>query len=132
MKKAFDHIGIITTEPQPGESWVEFSQVWVTNPRCHPQRLEFLRLKNPPDVPAENRPLWKLFHWPHVAYRVDNLAEALQGEEVIYGPFDPGNFAQVAFIHKDGLVVEYLEYHDLSHWFGQPNPPDWQPEPYGK
>ena len=32
-QEAFDHIGIPTTEPQPGESWVAFSEVWVTNPR---------------------------------------------------------------------------------------------------
>jgi hypothetical protein len=23
-----------------------------------------------------------------------------------------------------------MEYHDLSHWFGQPNPPGWKPEPF--
>jgi hypothetical protein len=74
--------------------------------------------------------LWKLWHWPHVAYRVDDLQAALQGEEVIFGPFDPGGFCQVAFIHKDGAVIEYMEYYDLTHWFGQPNPPNWQPEPF--
>ena len=50
FRKAFDHIGIPTAEPQPGESWVEFSQVWVTNPRAHPQRLEYLRPKAVPPV----------------------------------------------------------------------------------
>lgn len=130
MKKAFDHIGIPTTEPRPGESWVEFSQVWVTNPRAHPQRLEYLRPQAPPEVPREQTALWKLWHWPHVAYRVDNLEEALAGAEVVYGPFDPGGFGRVAFVYQDGLIVEYLEYDDLSHWFGQPNPPGWQPEPW--
>jgi len=32
MKRAFDHVGIPTDVPQPGESWVEHSKVWVTNP----------------------------------------------------------------------------------------------------
>jgi len=130
MKKAFDHIGIPTMEPQPGESWVEFSQVWVTNPRCHPQRIEYIRPLHKPDVPREPIGMWKLWNWPHVAYRVDNLDEALQGEELIYGPFEPGGFGPVAFILKDGLVIEYMEYTDLSHWFGQPNPAGWQPEPW--
>jgi hypothetical protein len=40
MKKAFDHIGIMTMVPQPGEAWIESSQVWVTNPRLHPNRIE--------------------------------------------------------------------------------------------
>jgi hypothetical protein len=131
MKKSFDHIGIPTTDPQPGESWVEFSQVWVTNPRYHPHRIEYIRAKNRPEVPKEQVGLWKLWNWPHVAYRVENLREAIQGEEVIYGPFDPGGgFGQVAFILKDGAVIEYLEYTTLDHWFGQPNPPGWQPEPW--
>jgi hypothetical protein len=130
MKKAFDHIGIWTTTPQPGESWVAASEVWVTNPRTHPQRIEYLRAKSPPQVPPEQLGLWKLFHGPHVAYRVEDLRTALEGEEVVFGPFDPGGFGEVAFILKDGLVIEYIQYRDLSHWFGQPNPPGWEPEPF--
>jgi len=132
MKKAFDHIGIPTSQPQTGESWVPFSEVWVTNPRLHPQRIEYIRPKNPPNVDRSNIGLWKLWHWPHVAYRVEDLQAALKGEEVIFGPFDPGGgFGQVAFIHKHGAVVEYMQYSNLDQWFGQPNPPGWQPEPYG-
>ncbi|MCI0642418.1 MAG: hypothetical protein L0Y72_02630 [Gemmataceae bacterium] len=130
MKKAFDHVGLWTSEPQPGEFWVEFSKVWVTNPRAHPQRIEYLRPKEKPDVPAEQVGLWKLWNRPHVAYRVDNLAAALQGEELIFGPFDPGGFGQVAFILKNGCVEEFLQYSDLGHWFGQPNPQGWSPDPF--
>ncbi|TMQ33974.1 MAG: hypothetical protein E6K70_10145 [Planctomycetota bacterium] len=49
-----------------------------------------------------------------------------------FGPFDPGGFGEVAFILKDGIVVEYMQYYDLSHWFGEPNPPGWQPERYSE
>jgi hypothetical protein len=131
MKKAFDHIGIITMESHPGESWVEPSQVWVTNPRAHPQRIEYIRPKQMPEISKENIGLWRLWHWPHVAYRVESLAEALKGEEVVLGPFDPGGgFGEVAFIHKNGVIIEYLEYKDLTHWFGQPNPPGFEFVPY--
>jgi hypothetical protein len=130
MKMAFDHVGIPTTESMPGESWVEFSQVWVTNPRAHPQRIEYLRFKVPPDVPREQVGMWKLMNWPHVAYRVEDIRAAIAGEELLLGPFDPGGFGDVAFVHKDGAIVEYMQYHDLSHWFGQPNPPGWEPEPF--
>jgi hypothetical protein len=130
MKRAFDHVGIWATEPQPGEFWVEFSKVWVTNPRAHPQRIEYLRPLEKPDVPSEQLGVWKLWNRPHVAYRVDNLLEAIRGEELIFGPFDPGGFGQVAFILKDGAVVEYMQYDDLTHWFGQPNPPGWTPDPF--
>jgi hypothetical protein len=129
MRKAFDHIGIPTREPQPGENWVEFSRVWVTNPRAHPQRIEYLRALEPPDVPREQEGLWKLWNWPHIAYRVEDLSAALEGKEVIFGPFDPGGFGQVAFTLEHGVVIEYMQYSTLEHWFGQPNPPGWQPEP---
>src|SRR5207245_10248636 len=97
MRKAFDHIGIPTTVPQPGESWVPFSQVWVTNPRAHPQRLEYIRAKERPDVPPDQVGLWRLWNWPHVAYRVDDLRAALAGEEGLLGPFDRGGFGAGAF-----------------------------------
>ena len=129
MKRIFDHVGIPTTEPQPGESWVPFSRCWVTNPRAHRQRIEYVRAERIPEIPPEQVGLWRLWHWPHVAYRVENLRAALEGEEVILGPFDPGGFGQVAFVLKHGVVIEYMEYYDLGHWFGQPNPPDYRPEP---
>jgi len=130
MKMAFDHIGIPTTMPQAGEFWVEFSKVWVTNPRAHPQRIEYLRARERPEVPPEQVALWKLWNWPHIAYRVADLRAAITGEELVYGPFDPGGFGEVAFVHKNGVIIEYMQYSTLDHWFGQPNPPGWQPEPY--
>jgi hypothetical protein len=130
MKKVFDHIGVWSTEAQPGEHWVEFSEVWVTNPRAHPMRIEYLRARARPDVPRDQVGLWHLWNRPHVAYRVDDLQAFLAGEDLIFGPFDPGGFGDVAFIFKDGLVTEYLQYRDLSHWFGEPNPAGWQPEPF--
>jgi hypothetical protein len=123
--KEFDHIGIVTTEPQPGESWVPFSGVWVTNPRLHPQRIEYIRPLEVPQIDPANVALWKLWHLPHVAYRVDDLEAAIEGEEVVLGPFEPGDFGTVVFIHKDGAIVEYLQYTRLDTWFGQPTP--WRP-----
>lgn len=122
--REFDHIGIVTTEQQPGESWVPHSRVWVTNPRLHPQRIEYIRPAEMPVVDPGELGLWKLWHLPHVAYRVDDLAAAIKGEEVVLGPFEPGDFGPVVFIHKDGVIVEYLEYKRLDVWFGQTTP--WQ------
>src|SRR4051794_28347785 len=78
--KEFDHVGIVTNEPREGESWVPFSKVWVTNPRLHPQRIEYIRPLEAPQVDPARVGLWKLWHLPHVAYRVDDLEEALRGE----------------------------------------------------
>jgi hypothetical protein len=130
MRLAFDHVGIITMTPQAGEAWVEASQVWVTNPRRHPQRLEYVRPLVMPEVSPEQVGLWKLWHWPHVAYRVDDLQAAITGEEVVFGPFAPADFLEIAFVHKHGVVLEYMQYSNLDHWFGQPNPPGFRHEPW--
>jgi hypothetical protein len=130
MRKAFDHVGLITQMPQPGEAWVPASEVWVSNPRLHPQRLEYVRPRVMPEVPREQVGLWKLWHWPHIAYRVEDLQAAIAGEEVVLGPFAPADFVQVVFIHKDGVILEYMQYAELDHWFGRPNPPGFRHEPY--
>ena len=36
------------------------SRVWVTNPRLHPQRLEYIRPAEMPDVDPQDIGLWKL------------------------------------------------------------------------
>ena len=124
LELRFDHIGIPVELPQETEFWVPQSECWVTNPRTHPQRIEYLRFKSKPDLEVGS-PQWKLWNMPHIAYRVEDLDAALAGEEVIYGPFEPGDFATVAFILKQDVVIEYLQYSDTEHWFDQPTP--WQP-----
>jgi len=103
--------------------------VWVTNPRKHPNRIEYVRPKQMPNVSREQQGLWKLWHWPHVAYRVENLRAALAGNELVLGPFFPAPFMEVAFVHENGVVIEYIQYGELDHWFGQPNPPEFRHEP---
>jgi hypothetical protein len=47
---------------------------------------------------------------PHVAYRVDDMQEALVGEHVILEPFQPSPGFTVAFVMKDGAVVEFMTF----------------------
>lgn len=125
MTAEFDHIGIPTQTPQDDEFWVEKSKVWVTNPRTHPLRIEYLRFVEKPEIDPRvpgNLPLWKLWNMPHIAYSVDDMAAALEGEELVYGPFEPADFGPVAFIHKNGLIVEYMQYTNRQTWFGRQTP----------
>jgi len=121
----FDHIGIpVDSPPQAEEFWVPDSECWVTNPRTHPQRIEYLRFKSKPELDPESTQ-WKLWNMPHLAYRVEDLGAAIEGEELVHGPFEPADFGRVVFIHKYGAIVEYLEYTDLTTWFGADTP--WTP-----
>jgi hypothetical protein len=107
----FDHVGITTDEPQPDENWVEQSRVWVTNPRNHPEHIEFLRYAPGSTVPAIVRDN------PHIAYRVDLLEPHIAGLEILIPPFIVGDFLRVVFIRKYGAVFEYMQYLKEG-WFG--------------
>jgi hypothetical protein len=113
-RSRFDHIGLITEEVQPGESWVEATRVWVTSPRDHPANIEYLRFE--PDSPVTG----PLRTEPHIAYRVDDVEAAVVGHEVLAEPFDVGDgFVRVAFVLVGGAVVEFMQYSnpDEEGWF---------------
>lgn len=101
----FDHVGITTKEQQPQEDWVEQSKIWVTNPRNHPEHIEFLRYREDSTVPAIIRDN------PHIAYRVDDIEPLLSSvDEILIPPFIVGDFLEVVFVLKHGTVFEYMRY----------------------
>ena len=100
----FEHVGIVTTEKKPGERFVPATRVWVTDYTKHPFRVEWLRYE--PDTPVAG-PVREM---PHVAFRVQSIAEASKGMKVLLEPFDAG-IAVVGFYETDdGAVVEFMEY----------------------
>jgi hypothetical protein len=113
-RSRFDHVGLVTEEPQEGESWVEATRVWVTSPRAHTCNVEWLRYE--PDSPVTG----PLRTQPHVAYRVADVLQAVEGHKILIEPFDVGNgFVIVAFVEVDGAVVEFMQYTnpDEEGWF---------------
>lgn len=102
--RSFHHIGLPTAESHPGEYLVEETKVWVTDPRKHPYHVEYLRFEKDSPVRGPVRDM------PHVAYRVDDLDEALREETVLIEPFQPSPNFTVAFVMKDGAVIEYMKF----------------------
>ncbi|MBN2475214.1 MAG: hypothetical protein JXB62_11435 [Pirellulales bacterium] len=100
----FDHIGIVTTEKKPGESYVAATGVWRTDFRQHPFRIEWLRFA--PDSPVTG-PVREM---PHVAYRVDDIESAAAGMRVLLEPFDVGPRVVGFYQTSDGAVVEFVQY----------------------
>jgi hypothetical protein len=107
----FDHVGITTTVKQPDENWVEQSRVWVTNPRHHPEHIEFLRYE--PDSPVPEAVKMN----PHIAYRVAALGPHIEGQEIVIAPFVVGDFLEVVFVRKYNTIFEYMHYLKEG-WFG--------------
>jgi hypothetical protein len=112
-RKAFHHVGLTTLEEQPDEDHVAPSKCWVTDPRNHPMRIEFLRYA--PDSPVSQ----EFQSSPHIAYEVDDLEPHIEGKEIVIPPFDVDDppFARVAFTKEDGLFVEYMKFYPGRHWF---------------
>lgn len=100
----FHHIGLPTSDPQPNETYIADTKVWVTDPADHPYRVEYLRFEDDSPVTGPLRDM------PHIAYRVDDIAPHLEGEEIIYEPFTPMEGLTVAFIKKHGAVVEFMKF----------------------
>ena len=113
----FDHVGITTVLKQQNEDWVEQSRVWVTNPRKHPEHIEFLRYEQDSTVPEIIKAN------PHVAFRVAALDPHLRadGVEIIIPPFVVGDFLEVVFIRKYNTIFEYMHYLK-DGWFGAGTP----------
>lgn len=111
--KSFHHVGLTTSDEQPNEDYVPSSKCWVTDPRNHPMKIEYLRYA--PDSPVMS----EFQQTPHIAYAVDELEPHLQGKEIIIPPFDVDDppFARVAFTKEDGLFVEYMQFYPGRNWF---------------
>jgi hypothetical protein len=100
----FSHIGMVTITPQPGETWVEKTRVWVTDHKRHPYAVEWLRYA--PDSPVKGPVRDK----PHVAFEVDDLEVASRGLKVLLEPWYINDTVRVGFYeHADGAVVEFAE-----------------------
>jgi hypothetical protein len=103
----FSHVGLVTDEPREGEVFVEATRVWITNFIRHPFHIEWLRFE--PDSPVTG----PVREQPHVAYRVDSIADAAAGMRVLLEPFEPLPGLRVGFYRSaDGAVIELMEYAD--------------------
>ncbi len=59
---------------------------------------------------TDNSPLHPLLKTvPHVAFKVDNLKEAISGEEIILGPYEPIDDYFVAVINDGGVPIELIQ-----------------------
>jgi len=100
----YHHTGVISDQKQPGEVYVEATKVWVTNPDAHPYRVEYLRFEPDTPVPPPVR------DHCHTAFAVDDLDAAIEGKNVVLGPFDALEGLRVVFIEEHGAVIEYMQF----------------------
>lgn len=98
----FHHFGIPLQDGHPEGMYSEKAGMYtVDNPGKF--RIQWHRFT--PDSPIH--PLLKTV--PHVAFKVSDLARAIEGEEVILGPYEPIDGYLVAVINDNGAPVELIE-----------------------
>ncbi|MCL2112009.1 MAG: VOC family protein [Clostridiales bacterium] len=99
----FEHVAVPTDKEQPGETYFEELKLYCTDPSKTEYFIEYLR-------PAPGCTFFPvLLENPHVAYKVDNLEEALKGETVVVPPFAPWPGRMIAFVDVNGLIFELIE-----------------------
>lgn len=101
----FLHIGIPTPNVQENEIYLENLMVYVTNPEEHPYQYEYLRFEKGTPFP------YIMQVNPHVAYEVENIEEEIKNaSRIIVDTFDADENTKIAFIIKDSVIFELVEY----------------------
>lgn len=102
IRYQFHHTGIPTTEVREGETYAASVKMYTSdNPGNF--RIQWHRFEA--DSPLH--PLIKTL--PHVAFQVDDLEAAIEGEEVLLGPYEPIDDFRVAIINDGGVPVELIQ-----------------------
>lgn len=98
----FHHTGIPSQALRDGEVFSASAGLYTAdNPGSF--RIQWHRFT--PDSPLH--PLIQTL--PHVAFKVSDLQAALEGEEVILGPYEPIDGYFVAMINDAGVPVELIQ-----------------------
>lgn len=101
--REYHHIGIPTQAPRAGERYLERFRMHVSGYETSEFGIEWMRFEPDCPLPALVQTI------PHVAFRVDDLDDALQGREVLIAPNSPSPGIRVAFIVENGAPVELLQ-----------------------
>ena len=100
----YHHIGIPTQTPQPGEVHLAEYGVYCTDHENNPFGIQWMRYEAGCGLPELVKTV------PHVAFEVEDLQQALEGQEILIQPNSPSEGVMVAFVTCNGAPVEYLQF----------------------
>jgi hypothetical protein len=99
----YHHIGIPTTEKLKEEVHLKQLKLYVSGYGRNPYGVEWTRYEDDAPYPTLVKTV------PHVAFEVDDVAEAIKGKNVIIPPNSPSPGVVVAFIEDNGAPIEFLQ-----------------------
>ncbi len=99
----YHHLGIPTTQKLKDEVHLAHLRMFVSGYGKSPYGVEWTRYEDDAPYPALVKTV------PHVAFEVEDVAEAIRGKNVIIEPNSPGPGVLVAFIEDNGAPIEFLQ-----------------------
>lgn len=102
MKK-FMHVGVPTDKVMEGSVYAEAIKTHIVPPETNEFGIEYLRFEKDTQLPQELQTL------VHVAYQVDDMDEQLKANRVVVEPWMADENTRIAFIMKDGILMELME-----------------------
>lgn len=104
----YHHIGVPTEIPRSGERYLARFKMHITGFETSPFGIEWMRFEPDCLLPELIRTV------PHVAFEVDDLDAALQGQEILFPPTSPSDGVRSAMIVHNGAPVELIAFHQKS------------------
>ena len=102
--RRYHHLGIPTTIVREGETHLPELRAHVCGFETSPYGVEWMRFE-------DGSPVHELIRTvPHVAFEVDDLDAALEGQNVIHPPGSPSEGVRAAMIVHDGAPVELISF----------------------
>ena len=100
----YHHMGIPTDQPKPNEKYSPTFKMYTTK-GDNKFRIQWHRYE-------KGCPLHPLIQTiPHVAFKVNNMEEAIKNMNIILEPYYPIEGFKVAMVEVDGAPVELIETH---------------------
>jgi hypothetical protein len=103
IRYKYHHIGIPTDEEVEGMVRIEHLKIRATDHEANPFGIQWMKYDRDCPLPELVRKV------AHVAFKVENLEEAIRGRKVIIAPNSPSPGVLVAFIEEAGAPVELLQ-----------------------
>lgn len=106
MKKSdlkYHHIGIPTDKSIEGEVYLEKYKLYHVGYEESEYGIEWMRYEKDCPLPEIVK------KYPHVAFEVDNIYEAIRGKKVIIEPNSPSEGNIAAFIEENGAPIELIQ-----------------------
>lgn len=100
----FHHLGIPTTRPLPKEDYIPEYKCYASGFSQSPYGVEWMKFESGCPLPELVKTV------PHVAFVVDDMQEALAGQEILIQPNRPSDGLTVAFIVDNGAPIELMQF----------------------